>query len=217
LSKVVAYIRKYWQVYGSLILGTSFIAIASYSLFAWVPAYFIRLHDYTPGTVGKTFGPIVLVMGTSGLMLGSYLSDRLFGKGRITAHLDVTIAVTALGIIPAALLMNVDEPGTALICMSFLVFTLSLHTGLTPAALQLITPNELRGQITAVYLFVLNLIALGCGPTIVALITDWYYRDTLAVGNSMSITQTAAIFTGSLILFAGRKAYLRRQSEIIPG
>jgi len=80
--------------------------------------------------------------------------------------------------------------------------------------LQLITPNELRGQVIAIYLFILNLIGLGCGPTAVALITDRYYKDTMAVGNSMSITILVAMTIGVLLLISGRRSYQKMQEDL---
>lgn len=214
LTAALAYLRTNWQVYSSLIIGTAFITVASYSLFAWTPAYFIRVYGYTPGEIGMAFGPIILVAGTSGLLLGSYLGDALFGKGRMSAHLDVIIIMTSIAVLPAAMMMGLDNAQMTLVCLSFLVFFLSVHTGLTPASLQLITPNELRGQVIAVYIFAVSVIGLGFGPTIVALITDNYYQDTMAVGKSMAITQSIALIIGVLILFAGRQAYIKRQQEM---
>ncbi len=213
LADVVAYLRRYWKAYFTIIVGTGCLSIATYGLFTWTPAYFIRVFDYTPRMIGITFGSIILITGTSGLLLGSYLADRIFSQGRITAHLDMIIVLTAIGIFPAALLMTVVTPGTALACLAVLLFCLSVHTGLSPAALQLITPNELRGQVIAIYMFVINLVGLGVGPMIIALITDRYYEDTLAVGKSMSITLSLALILGVLILVTGRLAYKKRHKE----
>jgi MFS family permease len=214
LADAVAYLRRYWKAYFTIIVGTACLSIATYGLFTWTPAYFIRVYDYTPRMIGITFGSIILLTGTSGLLLGSYLADRMFSKGRTCAHLDIIILLTGIGIFPAAFLMTIVTPGAALICLAVLLFCLSVHTGLSPAVLQLITPNELRGQIIAIYMFVLNLVGLGIGPMIVALITDRYYEDTLAVGKSMSITISLALILGVLILFAGRQAYIKRHREI---
>jgi hypothetical protein len=67
-------------------------------------------------------------------------------------------------------------------------------TGIAPAALHAITPNEFRGQVTALYLFAINLIGMGFGPTFVALATDRVFQSDLAVGRSLAlVTGMAAI------------------------
>jgi hypothetical protein len=43
---------------------------------------------------------------------------------------------------------------------------------LAPAAVTQLMPNTMRAQASALYLFVINLIGLGLGPTIVALLTE---------------------------------------------
>jgi MFS family permease len=53
--------------------------------------------------------------------------------------------------------------------------------GAAPAAITQITPNEMRAQASAFYLFVVNLIGIGLGPTAVAMVTDYVFGDDSAV------------------------------------
>jgi MFS family permease len=214
LREVIDYLRQHWQAYSTLITGTAFISVASYSLFAWTPAYFIRVYHYTPREIGISFGAMALVLGSAGLILGSFLADRWFHKGHKGAHLDITIVMTGAGIIPVVFMLMTDTPTPALAGIACLILFLSVHTGLTPAALQLITPNELRGQVIALYMFILNLIGLGCGPTAVALLTDRYFMDTMAVGRSLAITIITALSIGVVLLICGRKPYVKIQADL---
>ena len=213
LGEVIGYLKEHWQVYSALITGTAFISVASYSLFAWTPAYFIRVYHYTPREIGVSFGAVILVLGTASLILGSYFADRWFHKGHKGAHLDITIVMTGTGIIPVIFMLVTDTPGPTLAAIACLILFLSVHTGLSPTALQLITPNELRGQVIALYLFILNLIGLGCGPTAVALLTDRYFKDTSAVGHSLAIIIIAAMSIGVVLLICGRKSYVKIQAD----
>ena len=213
LSEVIAYLWKEKRVYGAIMIGTGFISVASYGLFAWAPAFFIRVYEYTPRSMGLTFGSIILTLGTLSLLLGGWFADKRFLAGRAAAHLDITIVVTALAIIPALFLLASTTEAAALTSIAFIVLFLAVHTGLIPAALQLVTPNELRGQVIALYLFILNLIGLGFGPTAVALITDRYFEDTMQVGKSLAITQVIALAIGVLLILSGRNAYLAKQQR----
>ena len=214
LREVIHYMKRHWQAYGALITGTAFISVGPYSLFAWTPAFFIRVHHYTQREIGMTLGAMVLVLGSASLILGSYIADRWFHSGHKEAHLDITIVMTGLAIIPVLFLLTADNPAPALIFIACTILFLTVHTGLSPAALQLITPNELRGQVIAVYLFILNLIGLGCGPTAVALLTDRYFRDPQAVGRSMAIVIISALSVGVALLIYGRKSYRKIQVEL---
>lgn len=214
VREVLAYLRLHWLMYGGIIVGTATITIASYGLFTWAPPMLARLYGYTPGDVGMTMGPMLLILGTLGLVVGGILADKRFRDGHTAAHPDITVGITVLTVIPSGLLYFADSEVMTLICLATIILLLAVHVGLTPAALTLITPNELRGQVIAIYVFVLNLIGLGFGPTAVALITDRIFEDNLAVGKSLAITQCLAVLIGvSLILF-GRRAYINRQNEL---
>ena len=50
-----------------------------------------------------------------------------------------------------------------------------LGVGPANAAVQMITPNQMRGQIRAAYQFVFNVVGFGAGPFLVALFTDYVF------------------------------------------
>ena len=52
------------------------------------------------------------------------------------------------------------------------------------------------------------------GFTIVALLTDRYFQDPLAVGKSMVITLCGALAIGMTLFLLGLRAYIRRQKEL---
>jgi MFS family permease len=57
--------------------------------------------------------------------------------------------------------------------------------GPATAALQIVTPNEYRGQVSSLYLMALNILGLGCGPTIVGALTTYVFRNDASVGWAM--------------------------------
>jgi hypothetical protein len=69
-----------------------------------------------------------------------------------------------------------------------IVFFLNSYFGLAIAALQRITPNRMRAQVSAVMLFMTNLFGLALGPSAVAAITDFVFSDDAALSRSLSLT-----------------------------
>jgi hypothetical protein len=65
----------------------------------------------------------------------------------------------------------------------------------------------MRGQVSAVYLFVVNLIGIGFGPTVVALITDGVYADDAALRYALAWVGGGAACTATLILLLGVGAF----------
>ncbi|MBT4617286.1 MAG: MFS transporter, partial [Gammaproteobacteria bacterium] len=74
-------------------------------------------------------------------------------------------------------------------------------------AIQQVTPNRMRGLVSAFYLFFLNLIGIGLGPTITALITDYVFNNDQAVGFSLAIMAGCSGLLAALLLGIGLKPF----------
>jgi MFS family permease len=73
--------------------------------------------------------------------------------------------------------------------------------GVGPAALQLVTPNNYRGQISAAYLFAFNLIGTGVGPTAVGFYTTYLFRDDAKIGWAIALNSLVCGALAVLCLF----------------
>jgi hypothetical protein len=67
----------------------------------------------------------------------------------------------------------------------------------------------MRGQASAVYLFILNMIGLGMGPTAVALCTEKLFGRDDAVNHSLLIVTVGASVLAAMLLWSGLKPFLR--------
>jgi MFS family permease len=186
--------------------GFAMIAFCSYGASAWIPSFFIRTFGWKAGDVGIIYGLIVMVFGCLGILFGGWLTDRWQKQGRSDAALRVGILAACVAIIGNMYLLA--NTGTlAAILMVPAVFALGMPFGAAPAAIVAIVPNQMRGQTAAVYLFIVNLIGLGVGPTAVALVTDYVFANDLALKYSMLIVGTVANIAAIVLLGAGLKSY----------
>ncbi len=76
-----------------------------------------------------------------------------------------------------------------------------------PDALQLIFPNQLRGLVSAIYLFLLNLGGLTLGPLLPGIFTDYLFHDEKRIGASLGLSIVIASFFMLIIFLATRKPY----------
>ena len=72
-----------------------------------------------------------------------------------------------------------------------------------------ITPQRMRGQASALYIFVISLVGLGLGPTAVALCTDYLFHDDGMVGYSLIAVDAVVLPLSILVLWYGRRHFIR--------
>jgi hypothetical protein len=116
--------------------------------------------------------------------------------------------------IPSGVLYALVEDKTlALILLVPTLFTSGMPWGAAAAAVQEMTPSPMRAQATAVYLFAINLIRLGIGPSAVAYLTEHVYRDDAAVRYSLVWVALAAHVGAALILWGGLVPFVRARER----
>jgi MFS family permease len=209
LGQVMTYIRQNFSTFFCHNIGFALLALSSYGAASWVPTFFVRVHGWTPSAAGMWYGLIVMLFGSMGIVFGGRLADQLAQKGKIAARMGTGI-IAAVAAMPFAIAYPLVPSGPmAMALMVPLVFTLAMPFGAAPAAIQEMMPNSMRGQASAIYLFVVNLIGMGMGPTAVALVTDYVFHDDNAVGYSLLIVGTSTSLVAALLLLAGLKPFVR--------
>ena len=81
------------------------------------------------------------------------------------------------------------------------------QTALAPLAILNITPNQLRAQVAAIYFFVISLTGYTLGPTSVALLTDYVFKDESLISYSMAVVSLIVGVIGIFAGFMGIKPY----------
>jgi MFS family permease len=207
IKETLAFVRARISIYGFHFLGFSMLTMLWSGCAAWIPTFFARTFAWTPAEIGPVFGTAVAVFGTLGLTLGGAFAEKLKARGLSDGNIRTGI-ISALALLPlgvAAPLMPTAE--LAMAVYAVFVFFSSLPFGAAAAALQEITPNQMRGQISALYLFVVNLTGIGIGPTIVASITQYGFGDDAALKYSLSITAGIAAVLATVLLTLCLKPY----------
>jgi hypothetical protein len=103
------------------------------------------------------------------------LAERFARNGSDDANMRVAFLAIVVSLPASILFPLMPNAASAIVVSACGLFCLSWLMGPMNAALQIITPNQMRGQITALFLFVFNIIGFGLGPTVVALLTDFVF------------------------------------------
>jgi MFS family permease len=206
LRTVLKYLIEHWRVYAPQFLGLAVAAIEVSGTRAWQPVFFQRTYDWSAQKTGAVLGLSLIIAAPFGLWLATWLTEK-FAKTRDDANLRVVAIAYTLSPIFAISGPLMPDPWLAVGCAS-MGFLIGIG-GAVPqnAALQSVTPNEMRGQVTALYLFVFSVIGMGIGPTFIAVFTDYMYGDEQMLRYALAVSATIMLPIAAGIMWWGVKPY----------
>lgn len=177
LLSVIRYLIANGRAYGPMFLGLALSSLLNFGTAAWTPAYFGRTHHWSPQNFGVVSGIVGMVASSIGLFSGFQFTEWFIRRGKADANLRLTVWAQWLGFpfIIAMPLMPSPQLAIAMIAIGNMINTSAI--GSQNAALLTMTPNQMRAQVTALYLVMFNVIGFGLGPTVIALLTDFIFRD----------------------------------------
>jgi MFS family permease len=211
----VAFAFARWRTYLVLFLANSVLAILAYGIGFWIPEFLRRtyhLDDAGYGHFVELRGYITIGAGLSGVLAGGWLCDRLRQR-----HDDGYVRVCLIGFVFIAIgycsFALMPTPGLALLMLVPASFGAAVPTAAGVTAVVAIAPPELRAQLTACYYFVLNFVGLFVGPTLVALVTDFYFRDPAQLRYSLTLVACVVTAAGILLLLYNLRYYRASVAE----
>lgn len=209
ISETGAYVLANATTFICLNLGIALFTLNSYASTSWIPSLFIRRFGWAQGQTGMVYGTIIAISGTLGVVGGGWLADRWTQRGRVDAPLRVA-CLSGLCWLPFGILYPLATSGTVTAVLLIpVVFFGSMPFGVAPAAIQRMMPNTMRAQATAMYLFVINIIGMGLGPTIVALLTEHVFHDKNSLHHSLLIVGILSYVGAVVLLGISLKSYRR--------
>lgn len=187
MEEVKSYFIKNLDFYlpHHLAVGCSNLALVG--LNSWIAVYFIRVHGWSMSEAGLNIGISLILGGGLGLIVGGWVSDKFsyfFQGGK--ALFSIICSILA---IPLVILFTLeDSPITALIFFALSYSFMVAPIAPAAAMLQEITPNRMRGTISAFYLLIISLIGLGFGATIVALLNDTFFGGGVGIRKALLVS-----------------------------
>lgn len=208
--RVIAdFLAKDWRTFLPIFAAMGVKTLLSFGAIVWTPAFFVRTYGWSMSQSGYRLGLVSLIVSPFGLLIGGWLAEYYARRGRDDANLRV-LQFATIAVVPTSILYPLmPSAGAALALYGLNFFLASVGIGPGNAALQVVTPNQMRGQIRALFQLVFNLVGYAIGPLFVALFTDYVFHAESAIRYSLS---TAAAITGPiavLITWWGMKPYAR--------
>ncbi|OGT83091.1 MAG: hypothetical protein A3H91_14590 [Gammaproteobacteria bacterium RIFCSPLOWO2_02_FULL_61_13] len=207
VREVMRYLIDHRAAYIPMFLGLAVQGIMIIGTIAWTPSFFIRTHGWDIAKFGQVFGLILMFIMPLGLMFGGWLAEHLAKKGYHDANMRIVVVVSAL-IFPTLVAMPlVADPWVAIALLALQNFIAAWQFGPQNAAFQVITPNRMRGQVTALFLFLFNFVGFGLGPTFIAVITDYVFGSENQLRYALALAALVMEPLAVYIFWKGMKPY----------
>jgi MFS family permease len=205
--EVARYLANDWRTYVAIIGGMCVKTLMSMGTSQWMPSLFRREFGWTLTEIGLAQGCVVLAVGPAGLIAGGKLSEYMHRRGIIDADMRIVLWAMIGTVILSTIFPLVGHPQWMLALYGCNIFVASLGIGPGTASFQVITPNQMRAQVSAIYMFAMNVVGFALGPLVVALFTDYLFKDPQDLKYSLSL---CAVILGPIavaVIAQGMKPY----------
>ncbi len=209
LGAFFAHLRAHPSTFARVLTYPAILAVIGYGMLAWAPTFFDRRFGIPPVESSIAIGALVAASGLCGTLLSGFLSDRWLARGVPGARFRVTLVAWTMMLPSVATWPLAPAPEISLALLALAVFGLSIGQAAAPTAIQEIVPNDMRGQAIALYLLLGGLLGIGFGPTSVALVTDYVFKDDQALQYALVLVAVFAATLGLALTLTGLKPYAR--------
>ncbi|GAB7555416.1 MFS transporter [Novosphingobium sp. 11B] len=203
VGDAIAFVRSRAQILTLVILAFALNGLITNCVSTWTPATFMRTFGWSAAHIAAIQGLVVMTFGSAGIFAGGWVVARV-GQ-HVSNAVVLTTARNALLLIPffALLLGFAPMPWLRIVGIAGIAFLGGFPSGLAAVAIYHITPNQFRGQVTAMYLMTGTLVGFGVGVTLVAAITDYIFQNEHAIGISLGlVVATAGVVAAGLLHLA---------------
>lgn len=214
IRDVLGYLLDQRAMHLRLFFAMVLLSIMNIGLGAWGPAFYQRTYGWGPEMTGTTMGLVSLVCSLIGLFTGARLTE-LFGKRNDDANLRILLVANGLALPLHIVAYLMPNPWAAL-SLNALAGIVGVMGG--PgyyAAIQLTTPNEMRGQVAMLYAAGMTTIGGTLGPMLVGLLTDNVARSEADLRYVLVAINVLAVPPALFLLWTAMKPYARLFRERI--
>jgi MFS family permease len=208
LSEVFALIMRHKLVYLPMFIGMGLRTAQLFGTQWWNPSFFVRTYGWTGADFGFAAGTGSLIAMPLGIFLGNLLAEHYWKTGRHDGNIRVVVISTAVAAPLGIAFPLMPSPWLAIACFLTAQTFGMMAAAPENAAIQTVTPNHLRGQMTFLFLFVMNVVGFGFGPWIVSTFTDAFFGEP-NIRYSLAVMGTLMGLPAIFIFWRGMSAYGR--------
>lgn len=197
---MLKFLRKRWRLFVPFFAGFCLVSIASVGMQTWVPSYMTRRFEWTPAQYGPAIG-LISALGAFTLVLKGLVVDWLYARGVRDAPLRFYFWLLVIFTPLAGLAYLISDPILFLVAYGLVAVVAIPYVLYAAATIQMVSPGAFRGRMSALVLFVSTIASTGFGPTAIAFLTDYVFRDPGKLG--VAIAAVSVVCMAGAILCLG--------------
>ena len=202
-AAVAVWERKY--VFLPLFAALAMSAIESQGLPAWRIPFMSRTYGWSEAETGALLGTLMLVSMLAGILVGGVFVTWL-GKRYKDANIRATAIIFACTTVTTIATPLMPTGELAIASMALGVFFGLAGAPAQNAAVQRIAPNEKRGQVSALYLFMFTFFG-GMGSWVIGAVSTYIVGNEQEVWKAILITAAVFLPTATYLMYRGIKPY----------
>jgi len=179
--------------YRAVVIATTAVSFTSYANGTWIVDFYSRSHpDFSLLQVLFWLGIISGTAYVAGTFLGGYVVDKLSVRDK---RMYGFVPAVALALSTPLFLIAIwtGSPVLSLMFMAPVNLAIGFYLGPCFALAQTLAPVSIRALSTAIFFFVLNMIALGFGPTLTGVLSS-ALTDSMGEELALRVSLTAISF-----------------------
>jgi len=198
-------IRYKGAVYYPLFFGLALSATESQGLSFWRTPFMIRTYGWDEEAIGNVLAPMLLIAQLIGLVIGGVMVERL---GRRYKDANVRTAAICFTFTTVCTLSMPLMPTGELAAAAAALATMSGLAGAPAqnAAIQRVAPQSMRGQVTALYLFMFTFFG-AMGSFIIGSVAQRVVGDPQKLWMAIFITAGVLLPVATILMWRACKPY----------
>jgi len=177
IADVFRLILHHKLVYLPLFVGMGLRSAQMFGLQMWGAAFYGRTFGWSPSQVGYISGLSIFIAWPIGIAIGGWLAERYWKQGVHDGNVRVVVLSTLVSVPAGIAGPLMPTAWLAVACLLFASMTSMIPAAAENAAIQTVTPNRLRGQMTFLFLFIMNVVGTGLGPMIIGALNQYVFGE----------------------------------------
>lgn len=207
VTDLLGLLKSKKTVYSGLIFGLAICYMAANAYFTWYAAHLIRSYNFTIAQAGSAIGAVSVPVGIFSAISCGWVISFLQKRG----HKDAPIICVLIMIVVTCLSLSVSgiAPTSKISLIFFALAVTTVNWGIpcVLTAINQITPNQFRGQLTAIYTIIVAIIAVGLAPLVAGAISDYILGGDKYIGTALSLLSIVCGIIAFALMLIAKQAF----------